>query len=112
MAKWFFTNFGYAVDSARTAAEALILFDPKVHDVVITDNEMPGLSGVELAHVVKMRSPGTLVVMFTGHPPAERSCLDVVVQKPAPLMDLRETLERKLAEREASAANGADGPSE
>jgi CheY-like chemotaxis protein len=36
--KWFPTNFGYAVEFVRSAEDALALFDPKIHDVVITDN--------------------------------------------------------------------------
>jgi CheY-like chemotaxis protein len=39
--KFFFSNFGYEVDSARSAEEALALFDPAIHNLVITDNSMP-----------------------------------------------------------------------
>src|SRR6476620_6842461 len=67
--KWFLTNFGYAVDSVRSAEEALALFNPKIHDVIVTDNSMPGMSGAEMAHVIKMRSPSTPVLMYSGLPP-------------------------------------------
>lgn len=49
MAKWFLISFGFIVESARTATEALALFDPETHDLVITDNSMPGMSGAEMA---------------------------------------------------------------
>ena len=33
--KWFLTNFGYSVDAARSAEEALEVFDPRLHNVVV-----------------------------------------------------------------------------
>jgi len=94
--KWFLNNFGYAVDSARSAEDALALFDPTIHDLIVTDNPMQGMTGGEMAHIVKLRSPSTLVVMYSGMPPEDRSCLDVVVHRPAHLMELKDTLERLL----------------
>ncbi len=91
--KWFLDNLGYVVDSARSAQEALSRFDPKTHDVILTDNSMPGMSGEELAHVVKMRSPSTYIVMFTGNPPADRSCIDRLIQKPASLIAVKEAID-------------------
>ena len=41
MTKWFLNHFGYTVESARSAGEALAMFDPQVHDFVVTDNS-PG----------------------------------------------------------------------
>ena len=98
--KWFLSNFGYAVESVRNASEALTLFDPKVHDLVVTDNSMPGMTGVEMAHVIKMRSPSTPVLMYTGRCPDDQSCLDLVVQKPTHLLALKEAVEKLLADRE------------
>jgi CheY-like chemotaxis protein len=94
--KWFLNNFGFAVDSVCTAEEALAVFDPKIHDVVVTDNSMPGMTGSEMAHIIKMRSPATPVVMYTGMPPQDQSCLDVVIQRPAHLLTLQEALDRVL----------------
>jgi len=94
--KWFLTNFGYAVDSARNAEEALVLFDPGIHDVVITDNSMPGMTGAELAHIIKLRSPSTPVLMYTGSIPEDRSCLDLVIERPSHLLALKEGVEKIL----------------
>ena len=94
--KWFLTNFGYAVDSARSAEEALALFDAKVHDLVITDNSMPGMSGAEMAHVIKLRSPLTPIIMYTGSVPQDQSCLDLVVEKPTHLLVLKEAADIML----------------
>ena len=92
-AKWFLGSFGYQVECARTAEEALILFKPQVHDVVITDNSMPWMSGAEMARIIKLRSPLTPIIMFSGSPPQDRSCLDIVIQKPAHLLALKDALE-------------------
>jgi DNA-binding response OmpR family regulator len=103
--KWFLNNFGYAVDSVRSAEEALALFNPNVHDLIITDNSMPGMTGSEMAHIVKMRSPRTFVVMYSGGPPEDRACLDSVVHRPAHLIELKEAVEELLA---AEAGVGRD----
>jgi CheY-like chemotaxis protein len=97
LTKWFLNNFGFTVDSTRSAEEALARFDPQVHDLVVTDNSMPGLSGAELAHVIKLRSPTTPVIMFSGNPPSDHSCLDLVLQRPAHLMLLKEGIDQILA---------------
>ena len=102
LTRWFFDNVGYAVDSVPNATEALSRFDPKIHDLVLTDNSMAGMTGAELAHVVKMRSPSTLVVMHTGNPPDDRSCIDALIQKPASLLDVKEAVDRLFAEKEAA----------
>ena len=97
--KWFLTHFGYAVDAVRNAEEALARFDPAVHDLVVTDNAMPGMTGAEMAHVIKMRSPSTPVLMYTGHPPKDQSCLDLVIQRPTHLLTLKDAADRFLAHK-------------
>jgi len=97
--KWFLTNFGYLVDSAPSAEAALAVFDPKIHDVVVTDNTMPKMTGVEMAHVIKLRSPSTPVLMYTGLAPDDRSCVDLVIQSPAHMLALKEGVDKLLAGR-------------
>lgn len=99
MTKWFLTNFGYEVDSVQNAEEALELFDSKTHDVVVTDNAMTGMTGAEMAHIVKLRSPSTPVVMFSGNPPDDRSCLDCVIKRPTHLMALKDAVDGLLEDR-------------
>ena len=93
------SSFGFTVESARSAAVALLLFDPNTHDVVVTDNSMPGMSGAEMAHIIKLRSPTTPVLMYTAHPPEDKSCLDLVIQKPAPALALKQGVEMLLADK-------------
>ena len=98
-AKWTLTNFGYQVDTTRSAEEALTLFDPALHDVVVTVDAIPGITGAELAHIIKLRSPRTPVVLLAKRAaPTERSCLDAVLEKGARVGGLTGTVQ-KLLER-------------
>ena len=97
LTKWFLSNFGYSVDTARSAEEALSLFNPHDHDVVLTDNSMPGMSGVEMAHVIKLRSPATPILMYTGVLPENAGFLDYVIQRPCHLLELKGAIEKLLA---------------
>ena len=85
-----FGHFGFVVESARSAEEALAVFDPRIRDLVITDNFMPGLSGVEMAHVIKPRSAGTPFLMYSRHVPEDTSCPDIVVQRPMHLLRIKD----------------------
>ena len=95
--KWFLENFGYAVDAVRSAEEAIRLFNPATHDLVVTDNAMPVMTGAEMAHVIKLRSPFTPILMYSGNPPDDRSCLDVVIQRPTHLLALKDAADKLLA---------------
>jgi signal transduction histidine kinase len=57
---------GHAVTTATNGDEALAIFDPKGHDVVITDLGMPKMNGWEVAERIKARSPETAVFILTG----------------------------------------------
>jgi len=57
---------GHAVLSAASGAEALALFDPVAVDLVVTDLGMPGLTGWEVAALVKSRAPHVPVFLLTG----------------------------------------------
>ena len=96
LTKWFLGNFGFIVHASPGANEALALFNPRIHDLVITDNSMPGMTGVEMAHIIKMRSPSTPVLMHTSTLPADRSCLDTLLQKPAGYPTLKAAVDRLL----------------
>ena len=53
------------VGVAADGAEALRLITEHKPDVVVLDNEMPHLTGLEVLHVVHDTVPGTAIVMFT-----------------------------------------------
>jgi CheY-like chemotaxis protein len=88
---------GHAVATATNGEEALEVFDPAAHDVVITDLGMPRMTGWEVAERVKTRSPGTAVVLLTGWGEAvsaheSSQFVDRVIAKPVSAESLLEQL--------------------
>jgi signal transduction histidine kinase/ActR/RegA family two-component response regulator len=78
---------GHAVTTATTGEEAISLFDPAAHDVVITDLGMPKMNGWEVAERVKTAAPATRVFVLTGWgesvAPDEKSrFVDQIIAKP------------------------------
>ncbi|HTY81062.1 MAG TPA: response regulator [Candidatus Bathyarchaeia archaeon] len=57
---------GHAVTTAAKGEDALEIFDPQRHDVVITDLGMPRMNGWEVAERIKARSKETPVFLLTG----------------------------------------------
>lgn len=99
LTKMFLNNFGYEVDSTDSAGEALARFNPGLHDIVLTDNSMQGMTGGEMAHIIKLRSPSTPVLMCTGNPPNDRSSIDVVITKPTHLLAIKDALDKLLGSK-------------
>jgi CheY-like chemotaxis protein len=97
LTKVFLNNFGYEVDCANSAGEALARFNPSLHDLVLTDNSMPGMTGGEMAHIIKMRSPSTPVVMCSGNPPHDCTSIDVVIKKPTYLLAIKDAIDKLVA---------------
>lgn len=59
-------SYGHAVTTAAKGEEAVQVFDPTLHDVVITDLGMPRMNGWEVAERIKAQSPDTPVFLLTG----------------------------------------------
>lgn len=61
-------RLGYEVVSARDGAEAIQVFGQRVEDfdVVLTDQRMPQMNGVELAKALRERGEGLPIVLCTG----------------------------------------------
>src|SRR3972149_2610825 len=58
---------GYHAEGAASYSEAVQTIDRRAIDLIISDVNMPGGNGFELLHVVRKRSPETVVVMMTGY---------------------------------------------
>lgn len=79
-----------AVGDAQAALRALETF---AADVVLTDESLPGMRGVELAVILKERQPEMRVILFSGHltiPGAEAA--DLVLRKPLDLPELHDAV--------------------
>ncbi|MCX6639307.1 MAG: response regulator [bacterium] len=58
---------GYRVYSALHGAGALKLIQQKTIDVILSDNRMPEMSGIELFEQVRKVSPETIRILMTGY---------------------------------------------
>lgn len=78
MADCFFKKKGMEVHCAESGEKALEIFREKSFAVIITDFNMPGMNGVELAEKVQELGPPTAIIMATGKPSQELS--DIAMQ--------------------------------
>jgi CheY-like chemotaxis protein len=58
---------GYRVTTAASAEEAIALMQARVFDLVLTDKNLPGASGLEVLRVARTLKPPPAVVMITGY---------------------------------------------
>lgn len=103
----------YAVTSAADAEEACRLLENRGFDLVITDQRMPGLSGLDLLTWVRGHSPETPVLLLTAFGSIDSAVeaikqgaedyLTKPVESPEELrLKVRKTLEKRgLRDREA-----------
>ncbi len=64
---------GYRVLTADDGEEGLRIFEIEKPEVVITDIQMPGLSGYDVLKKVKSEHPETLVIVITAYGTVERA---------------------------------------
>ena len=93
---------GYTIASVGTGADALAVIAARPVPLLITDYNMPGMSGVELAQRVKATSPATMVVLITAYISAEleqrgkAAGADSIVAKPFSLDQVEAIVRRAL----------------
>ncbi len=58
---------GYEVFLAKTGEEGLRLVEKHKPDLVITDFQMPGLSGIDVVEAIKRAGPHVPVIVLTAH---------------------------------------------
>ena len=101
---------GHTTASAAHGHQALELFRTGQFDLVITDQSMPMMNGIQLATAIKALSPATPVVLLTGfgdemmavggHPPG----VDLVLGKPVSQADLRRAIFQAMSKAEPLAS--------
>ncbi len=93
----------YEIGAAASGEEALRAFDSTHFDLVVTDNKMPGLTGVELIQLLKEKRPDLCTVLMTGYGSEEVSLTAQRLQvfhyltKPFPLADLSGVIKQAFA---------------
>jgi CheY-like chemotaxis protein len=98
------TRLGYEPVSFSDSQAALAAFEaaPGRFDVIVTDDLMPGLTGTELASLVRRRRPGMPIVLVSGYraPILTRQAVDAgiseLLKKPLQSSEIATTLARVL----------------
>ncbi len=93
---------GYQIESVGSAREALEKMNERAFDVVISDVNMPGESGLDLLDAIRKRDPETLVIIITAFG-SEAIAVDAMkrgaydyLPKPFANDDLKITVKRAL----------------
>jgi DNA-binding NtrC family response regulator len=50
----------------RTADDALEVLKAQTFDAVVTDNRMPGTSGIAMVEIIRAKDPGLVIIMLTA----------------------------------------------
>ncbi|WP_420387268.1 response regulator [Roseivirga sp.] len=92
-------SWGYEVHYANDGFLALQMMEEKHYDLLLTDNQLPFLSGIELAKRVESTYHNTKVIMVTGDDISQDTANALtVLQKPVMPSYLKHQLELKLDE--------------
>ncbi|MGE0453193.1 MAG: sigma-54-dependent transcriptional regulator [Vicinamibacteria bacterium] len=105
-------RLGFKIAAAGSGAEALRAVEQQRPQVVLLDLQLPDLSGLEVLKRLRAASPGSEVIMLTGHGSIDTAIQAIregafdYVAKPCPLDELevriRRALERQSLETRAS----------
>lgn len=95
-------SHGYNVVTAPSAPQALKVFQSTENhiDAVISDYQMPGMSGAQLAAELKQQEPALPVLMVSGCQPVVEEAghfVDAAMLKGAPIDAIVEKVDRLLA---------------
>jgi two-component system response regulator PilR (NtrC family) len=107
----FFRSEGYDVVTAGDVDTALVHLENDEFDVVISDIQMPGRSGIDLVHATYEMSPETLVIMITAFASTETAISAMkegaydYITKPFKVDELRMVVEKALEKKLLSCEN-------
>ncbi len=60
-------NIGFEVDETYTGEDAIKLVDKKVPDIILLDNKLPGMPGIEVLEYINKKRLETIVLMITSY---------------------------------------------
>ncbi|MBI5505786.1 MAG: sigma-54-dependent Fis family transcriptional regulator [Deltaproteobacteria bacterium] len=95
----------HTVRPAETAEEGLRLIGEGEPDILLTDNRLPGMTGLELLRLVKESHPHVAVVLLTAHGTVEdavaamRAGAGDYLTKPINLQELNLIIDRSLTSK-------------
>jgi DNA-binding NtrC family response regulator len=104
----------FGIYTARSAEEAMWVFKTKSVDVIVTDEQMPGLCGMELLTWVAAHYPETVRILLTGHASVDtavrainEATLHKFFIKPCKVFDLAIAIRKALEQKPATASGPA-----
>jgi two-component system response regulator PilR (NtrC family) len=107
----FLRREGYDVSTAGSVDEAVLALDADDFDVVITDIQMPGKTGLDLLREVHERAPETVVLMITAYASTETAITAMkegaydYITKPFQVEEIRLIIEKALEKKLLSKEN-------
>jgi two-component system response regulator PilR (NtrC family) len=107
----FFRSEGYEVVTAGDLSSALLHLEGDEFDVVVTDIQMPGGSGLDLLRAVREEAPETLVIMMTAYASAETAIAAIkegaydYITKPFKVDEIRIVVEKALEKKLLASEN-------
>ncbi len=102
---------GYRVLTASTGESGLETFRTERPPLVITDIQMPGISGIEVLKAIKKETPETLVIVITAYGSVEKAVEAMklgaydYLTKPFGRDELRLTVDKALSYRDLQEEN-------
>ena len=107
----FLTAQGYEVTDCASGEEAIRLLDELRPDIILTDINLPGLSGLDVMRRARELDPEVAVIVVTGYASAA-TAIDALrqgaydyVTKPFDLDEVNQIVERGIANRRLKAIN-------
>ena len=106
-------NSGYVVEAVKDGAAGWDALQAGRYDLIVTDNKMPGMSGVEMIEQLRTARMALPVVMVTGYLPTHeyirRPWLkpDVILEKPFSNADLLATVKKVLHQNDSRCSQAA-----
>ncbi|MBN2211367.1 MAG: response regulator [Sedimentisphaerales bacterium] len=96
---------------AHSASEAMTILKRETIQVVVSDEQMPGMSGSQLLAIMRQERPQTIRILLTGHASIEAATRAIndgaiyrFLTKPCNALDLAITIRRGLQLHELSQA--------
>jgi len=86
--KRFLSRHGFIVDTFSDGQDALECFSHNIHDLVLTDIKMPGVTGKVIAACIRTQKSGVPIFALTGTPFLADGQFDEVLSKPFELTTL------------------------
>ena len=110
LGKSILTKLGHTVTAFSNSQDALDCFrqDPQAFDLLLTDQMMPGLTGMELAQQCLALRPDFPIILATGYSEAiskeqaQAQGISAILWKPVTINTMAETIQQALGENKAT----------